>query len=219
MRGCLASSSVRADGERRLPPKDWKKLGPSNCQRLNSCRNERRIYAREPNAHNYQRALLRVVLGLGLPHPVSCRSACCSCQPTRPHPLSPSMPSRRDGQECAKVPSYCPVHLVTEVYLRLSPCRSTEETQQRLISFAFLPLLLRPFLLYFRPTPSLPPLWARGGGARHCLLLSQTFSPLPERYLVCAVMIAVLGLTQNLEQLAWFPMLAASSEIFALVTK
>ena len=77
-------------------------------------------------------------------------------------------------------------NFVTEVSLRLSPCRRTEETRQRLISFAFLPPLLR--------------------------LFSSAFAPR-------AVMIAIARLAQNLEQLAWFPMLAASSRIFALVTK
>ena len=43
-------------------------------------------------------------------------------------------------------------NFVTEVSLRLSPCRRTEETRQRLISFAFLAPLLRLFLLCFRPT-------------------------------------------------------------------
>ena len=45
---------------------------------------------------------------------------------------------------------------VTDVFLRLSSCRITEETRQRLISFASFALLLRLFLLTFVSRPLAP---------------------------------------------------------------
>ena len=78
-------------------------------------------------------------------------------------------------------------NFVTEVSLRLSPCRRTEETRQRLISFAFLPPLLRLFLLCFRPTPSLPPSCGRRR-SRSTLSLS-----LPDVFLLCQSGFSVRG--------------------------
>ena len=71
------------------------------------------------------------------------------------------------------------------------------------------PPLLRLFLLCFRPTPSLPPSCGRRR-SRSTLSLSlpDIFSS-ARANLVCVVMIAMSGLAQNPEQLAWFPALRA----------